>query len=601
MNAKIALSRFPRLAPFVAQVASIYILCLAGHWLWVSLYGVDLPILDQWEAEIYYLQALAKAGTLDFAHIVYPWNEHRIAVTRLISLALFTLNHDQFDGLVECYTNAAIFALMPCLILCGLEWKNRNFGRTAVIAAFAICLSWLPYDFENTLIGFQNQFYLMELSAILLIAMAAWARVSPLLWLLSLSVAALSCFTMASGLIGALAAAIVLLVRQFTEKPSKAGLALAAALVISFLTSLYFIPRVPANHQFAATGMIDHLRALVFVLSWPLSSHKWLFPILWLPAAITLGLGVYARRLTPNQMMALGLCCWTLLQAVAIAHSRGHNLIEIPSRYSDIMTAGLIANAWLAMDIRMYRLRTRAVIAAALVNTLFGIVATYALIHRTPTDFVAMTQHYQRQLDGTQNLRHYLAGRDMSALDPPAMIPLPDSNRLKLILQSKEVREVLPPSIRPGLASFVEGPSSPEACSASAAALLRPGHPLATKPVETDFPYLLVVTTSAPATGANGKPLSECSFPDTSSNPRDLSVATRHGSFRVEAQTRNGGAALLAAPVEMGSLSLVALNVRRAVCHGASKHFSASCQEFGQSGRSLVTLSTIEMSDPPRN
>lgn len=603
------LQRSSRPVALLAQFIAIYLACLAGHVLWVSLYGVDLPILDQWEAELYYLQALAKAGTLDFAHIVYPWNEHRIAITRLISLVLFKSNNDQFDGLVECYVNAAIFAAMPCLILCGLEWKNRAQTRIFAIALLAVCLSWLPYDFENTLIGFQNQFYLMELSAVLLIALAAWATITPTLWLLCLLITTISYFTMASGLMGGIAAAAVLAGRQFTEPRSRPGLALAAALVISFLVSLYFVPRVPANLQFRAIGIVEHVRAFAFVMGWPLSSHKWLFPALWLPAVTALIKGAFTRRLTPNQMMALGLCCWVTLQAAAIAHSRGHNLSEIPSRYSDIMTVGLIANGWLGIDAwvsHRKKSQTKLVALVMAVSATFGIVGIYAFVHRTPADFIAMTQHYQRQLDGTQNLRRYLSGGDRQALAPPAMIPLPDSKRLQMILGSDYIRDILPPSIRPPLTAFTNDASTVIACLGNPSGIVLLRSQTATAgPIETAFPYLLATTMEVDdllshATNANRSAL-ECNFPYATAKLRFVTVATSPRSFRVSGQNTGKRPVLLTAPVELGTLSRSALLFRGAVCHGTTKLFEGSCRDMGRSGQRTIALSVNGIQAPSIN
>src|SRR5580658_10373131 len=71
-----ALAFLPALIPFVA----------------IARYGVNIPFGDEWDMAGPLFIKLAH-GTLTFADIVAQHNEHRIAMTRLIVLAVGKLTH----------------------------------------------------------------------------------------------------------------------------------------------------------------------------------------------------------------------------------------------------------------------------------------------------------------------------------------------------------------------------------------------------------------------------------------------------------------------------------------------------------------------------
>ena len=86
-------------------------LMIFGARLWlIANYGSPLPILDQWDGEAAMLFKPFLEGTLRFADLFAPHNEHRIVLSRLLALALLRLN-GQWDSLVEMTINAAICAV----------------------------------------------------------------------------------------------------------------------------------------------------------------------------------------------------------------------------------------------------------------------------------------------------------------------------------------------------------------------------------------------------------------------------------------------------------------------------------------------------------
>ena len=88
---------------------------------------------------------------------ISPHNEHRIAFTRLIRIALFAANSGIWDNLVEAYANTLIYAGMLALLyalLCRGEAKRVI--RLSMFVA-VVAMGSLPFDRENTFVGFQNQ------------------------------------------------------------------------------------------------------------------------------------------------------------------------------------------------------------------------------------------------------------------------------------------------------------------------------------------------------------------------------------------------------------------------------------------------------------
>src|ERR1035438_9327464 len=126
--------------------------------------GSDVPYMDQWDAVGNALLAPRAQGELRAADFLRPHNEHRPVFTRLIDYALAVSNR-QWDPLLEMTVNAAIHACLCAALL--LFARRLVTGLRYACAALVITLLFvLPFDWENTLQGFQSQFYLLEWGAL---------------------------------------------------------------------------------------------------------------------------------------------------------------------------------------------------------------------------------------------------------------------------------------------------------------------------------------------------------------------------------------------------------------------------------------------------
>ena len=149
--------------PFLAF--SAFAAMLFGIKLWlIGTYGNATPYWDQWDAEAVNLYKPFLEGTLCWTDLFAPHNEHRIFTTRLLALALLTIN-GIWNPLLQMVVNAALHIV--ALVL-GITLMTRVIGRNHLPAllVFSLILFGVPYAWENTLAGFQSQFYFVLLFSI---------------------------------------------------------------------------------------------------------------------------------------------------------------------------------------------------------------------------------------------------------------------------------------------------------------------------------------------------------------------------------------------------------------------------------------------------
>lgn len=173
-----------------------FFIVLFGHALWISFFGTNVPIADQWDGELIWYRALV-SGHPSWTDLIVPHNEHRIALTRLFNGAIFMI----LGGWHPIITAYAQIILMASFVggLCVLLAKYAGkWSRLAVL--FTLITYLLPYSWSNILSGFQNQFSFMIIFAfagIWLVINGGWLSV-----FLAIFLGLISPFTMAGGMFG---------------------------------------------------------------------------------------------------------------------------------------------------------------------------------------------------------------------------------------------------------------------------------------------------------------------------------------------------------------------------------------------------------------
>lgn len=458
-----------------------------GRVIYVSLYASALPFWDQWDEINVWLRPWS-AGRWPLSQLLAPHNEHHIALTRLWDLLLYAINGHTFDNLVNSYANVLPYAGMWTLTY-ALTTRGDLTRRLCWILALAIMVfGVLPFDWENTLVGFQSAFYFMELTAVGLLGIASYCTPSPRTLVALVVLAIVNLFTMASGVLAAPAVCAVMVFLALQDRSHiRYYIATVGAMVIVTAAGLALIPTVPGDMALHAVGLRQNVDAVLIAMSWPIRDGLWFVVVVWLPMGLWLWRYLRTRQGSTNEIFAAGVGIWVLLQFLAIAHARGGNMMSVTSRYSEISALGVVCNLWLALQLAGHVRRRRVLAVSALVVGIGAI--AYAFWTRTPADLAAMVQRHNFTTVETKNVRRYIAGIPLPILpEGSQLLPYPTAARLRNLLDNPEVRALLPPSILP-----LSDPPRPAPLSRAAAALQRSIRAWFPKPVWVANPEFAAV------------------------------------------------------------------------------------------------------------
>jgi hypothetical protein len=308
--------------------------------------GTDIPQYDAWGIEGDGIYKPYLTNSLKIADFFAPCNEHRVALTRLLSLILLMIN-GLWDNQMQSVVNALIYSMFGTLLF--LWVANRItaiesiFWGAIILAAFA-----LPFGWANALWGFQSQFYLMVVFSVALIFTVSRGRnLSFGRILLIAALQFISLFTMASGVLASvtiLALSGLTLTRSWHDKSIRDKVLMQSAISLAvILFWKYAVYIHPADTSLNAVDVSHFANGLVHGLSWPFfpSSSWWI--ISWLPWVILVMMYLF-RKMTDRciDRFAIALGIWALLQTVAIAYAR--NPLVVDSKYADLLSFGMIAN-----------------------------------------------------------------------------------------------------------------------------------------------------------------------------------------------------------------------------------------------------------------
>lgn len=309
-------------------------LVIIGAKLWlIQAYGTPVPYGDQWVEAEHFLQPWVE-GRLTWAAWFAPHNEHRIFFTRLLDLVCLKLNGTWDPGL-QMVVNAFIHAGVICGLVAGLWF----FGRRKDQGLFCLLLApffALPLAAENTLWGFQSQFYFLLLSAIVTMAGLGFHRPGSKWWWLGLAAAGLSLVTMASGLLASLAVAGLLGLRWLKQRRLHREdlITVAGCLAVFIAGVLLYASAARAEPQAAHSGGAI-VAALAWNLAWPFENRPVMLLFTCLPLAITAVKyfkGDFKNLSAAEFVLTLGF--WGLLQSAALAYGRNGEVNC--SRYADL-------------------------------------------------------------------------------------------------------------------------------------------------------------------------------------------------------------------------------------------------------------------------
>jgi hypothetical protein len=327
----------------IASLVAALCVILGAKFSTIHTYGSDVPYMDQWDAEAWKLYMPWTEGKVPPANLFAPHNEHRVLFTRLINLGL-TLGNCQWDPLLQMSVNALLSSGFALLLLLYARKLARGAAYGAVLAV-VVTLFALPLVWENTLAGFQSQFYLLQLSGL----GALWLMLSGQSldgrWWLGFLVALAGLGTMSTGFFCAPPLLAAMALRGWWRRAWNGRDTTAAGLLAAYvILGVLLVQHVPYHDQFRAGTPGQFGRALLAALSWPAPAGLLAAVALSAPWLLFLANRWRARSLEPADAVLLVLGLWCGLQVAALAYGRGSGGIG-SNRYSDLYVTGVIANA----------------------------------------------------------------------------------------------------------------------------------------------------------------------------------------------------------------------------------------------------------------
>jgi hypothetical protein len=585
----------------------LFLLIVTGRAVFVSLFGESLPYWDQWDAEGAFLIKPWLEDTWGVGQLFAPHNEHRVVFTRLLALGLFEANQGQWDNMVAAYANTVVYAVVAGTIYAVLQPQLPSRLTRSVLFVALLLLAWLPYAQDNTLIGFQNQFFAMTGFAVVAVAIAAMAKDDAILIPALVSVAILGLFTMASGLLGAVAAAAVLMLRWWVGRLRPALMLIAVVLLATVAIFGYaLVPHIAGHDVLKAPDFGTWLKATSMCMAGPLPHGDRIAWLIWLPTGIAAYRLLKRREAQPGDLAAFGMAGWVLLQCAAMGYSRGNDMSVVSSRYLDVLSVGLVVNLWFVMRFCLPGSGENAPrpawrFAGYAVATVFLAVVAIGFVRRTPHDMREAAWKRDIRAIQTENVRRYVLESDPRHLDQPFMhIPYPHASRLAGLLDDPSIRSTLPASVRmplpmqqPGSDGVFRPHRGAYGTSFSSCApehCLRQQGRWLSAPLSTPFPFIEVPVV------ANGSPngLTVAVTRDDSQQP---AASLRPSLTRSQPQRRflrapdvrfqllvadqtDAGSLAFHAPIETGSLSMQAARLQDVVRLGFGQETSDSRRRF---------------------
>lgn len=433
-------------------LAGLFLVILGAKLALIGDYGSSTPFWDQWDGEAAAILIPSQEGTLKPASLLAPHCEHRIFFSRVLSIGLLKLNRI-WDPKVEMVANAFIHAasLVILIGLCGRLLSS--YAAKVLVGGFITLIFVLPFGWENTLWGFQSQFYFVILWGIIGIA-CCWSHATLSKgWWLGILFFSLGFISMAGGVFAPAVTCGLMAVRFIEDRDSRLRQGIGLLILVALTTTgLLLVQHVDGHDVLKATGIAHFVKTLLKITSWP-SQTTWMGFILQAPLLLLLGWTLWRRQKTSDPawlLITLGM--WCAGQAVAIAYGRATGALA--SRYTDNFALGLCINfaclLYWALTLNP-RFRKTAVFLTA---GWFGLVTSlliYSAFLRLPEPIYDRRDESRHQ---EINVRGFLTSGDILHLkDKPHMhVPYPNAERLARILEEPTLRALLPTNLRAPLA-----------------------------------------------------------------------------------------------------------------------------------------------------
>ncbi len=452
----------PRPLPIWALLGVVLIIVGCKLWL-VASFSSPLPFLDQWKGEGKELVQPWLHGQFQPSDTFKPFNEHRILPSRLLVLGLFQANAGQWDAQVQMIAGVALHAACA-FVLGAVLWPWFGSRRAPALGFALLVIFALPFGWQNTLWGFQSQFYFL----ILLTLLTFWGLGlhAPLTarWWLGVVSGVAACTSMGSGGFAGLALLAALGTKAILQpghhRFSRVWITALAAVLLAGLGFALFTPaETESLTSFRKPSFGEFLNGFALRLSWPNVSSPFFALLAYAPFVALLGWHLRHRSTVASRrtddpapedfLFPLGF--WVILQAAALAYSRNHVMASVISRYMDLLAPGALVNfccLWRLLDLVSAgkpTLRFRRIASAILIAwtaiTLLGLVPISQ--RNVRTDLPALLRMHKAQ---ALALRTFLVTDATKDLGGKALFGVPESEMESLanLLRDPAMRDALP-------------------------------------------------------------------------------------------------------------------------------------------------------------
>jgi hypothetical protein len=413
----------------------------------IAVAGNPTPFWDQWDAEAAGLYKPWVEGMWTWHTFIAPHNEHRILPTRVLDVVIFEALGQRWDPIVQMAVNAVLHTL-AVVVLVRFLTTALPAGAAWSVWIFATVIHTVPFGWDSTLQGFNTHFYVLVLLSCALLWMCTGGGITA-----SCSAVATSgvlLLTMASGLLGAAAGAIVVLCRRVLCHDRAAPLGLAMVLGCMAVAGFLLTPDVAEHDALRARSLGAFLLGLGRVQAWPLQTVgrnpvSALMPVVMQAPALVALVVAFRNRVVDRQafLVFAGMSAWVWLQAVALAYARYQ--AGLGSRYLDIVSVGTVLNFTAVVYLwTLWRGRGRTAITwlagAWLAAVACGVVQAVPRLYRDIQTRIRESEEQERRV------RAYLMDGDPKVLfDAGSMeIPYPEAARLQAFLDDPAIRAFLP-------------------------------------------------------------------------------------------------------------------------------------------------------------
>ena len=440
-------------------------LLVVGMRFWlVYRYGRAMPFWDQWDAEGAVVLKPWLDGTLDWRTLFAPHNEHRLVLTRLLALGLCAVN-GQWDARLEATCNALFCTAGVVGLAAVLLAAFRGRYPRAILLAVATCFA-VPFGWENTIGGFQSQYFFLLFFSLLTVWGLGTGRPGSARWWAGAAGAVLACLSMASGFLAAAAALGLCGLRLLAvrRRPGRGEWTTASLCGVLVAVGWFSRTLVPGHAALQAGSPLVLLRTMCHYLAWPHPGYPWLTALTMLPlglltwrtnARLWQGPATEDDQRHGRDLLLLGLGGWVCLQIAALAYGRGGTGEPPADRYSDLLALLSLTGflAWLALLAESKRsVKGWLLVATALWVAVF----CHGLWQETSYGLREAAPEFGRRLrSGEETARGYVATHDAAHFlgGPPVdTLSYPDPIRLAEWLDDPKLRTVLPAEVRAPLA-----------------------------------------------------------------------------------------------------------------------------------------------------